>query len=277
MSLTNPAGRLHAVLSAASAKRSGSPAIDVWTEVFNVPKTPRQLLFARIAVLAGLVGEVRTLVENLPDTENPEFLLRQYDQVEKTVTNFAVLGNLTMQQFMEPLTDAGLEKVETAALAMRRSGYREPHLEQAKLDELRDEVHDLISDVLGADGLTPDEKRTVVAHLRAVEEALTNAFLGNDVTHATHGLLGGLLTLRPRATENQAIRQVAKFAGAVMAAVTVNLATQAVENAIEPPKPLPALVLIERIAHGEDIPAITSGHAPDDVVDAELVEDGSPT
>lgn len=84
------------------------------------------------------------------------------------------------------------------------------------------------------------------------------------------GSLGSILALPQRAWDSHAVREVAKFAAAVATSVAVNLATQAAEHAIEPPKP-PSVVLIERIAHGENIPAITSSQSQDEVVDAEVV------
>jgi hypothetical protein len=262
-------------LSSAASSRSGNLAADAWAGILNAGRaTP--LFFARVADLTALVAEVRALVEDLPDTEDPELIVRHYDQVDGIVANFIHVGNINMNEFMEPLKDTGLISIEMADRALRRRGHRESRLEQSELDRLRDEVHDLISDVLGADSLAAEQKRSIVAHLRAVEDTLTCAFLSDaDLIHATDGLVGAMLALPRRAWDNHAVRGVAKFAATVVAAVAVNLATTAVENAIEAPKP-PSVVLIERIAHGEDIPAISSGQPHDEVVDAQVIDDDQP-
>jgi hypothetical protein len=232
--------------------------------------------FSRFAEITRLVAEVRALVEGLPDTESPSLILRHYDQVERTVANFVSVGNLNMQQFMEPLQDTGLLSIEMADHALRRNGYRATRLDQSELDRLREEAHDLLADVLGADGLTAEQKRSIVAHLKAVEDTLVNALLSDEeIVQANDGLIGSILALPHRAFGNHAVREVAKFAAAVATAVAVNIATQAAETALEPPKPS-SVVLIERIAHGDEIPAITSGTPHEEVVDAEIVEDSQP-
>jgi hypothetical protein len=274
---TNPAKRLHDVLAVAAGSRSNNPAPNVWAGIFNVSLTQPQQFLARASALTEMVAEVRSLVEELPVTEDPELILRNYGQVEQTVANFLRVSGLNMVQFMGPLQDTGLLSVEMADRALRRNGYREPQLDRSQIDDLRDEVHDLISDVVGTDSLTPRDKRAIIAHLRAVEDALTNATLSADqLQRQAEGLVGAILGLPRRAIESDVVRGVAKFAAAVTLAVTVNIATQQIENAIDAPKPA-SVVILERIERGEAVPAITgSTHGDDSVIEAELVDEGSP-
>jgi hypothetical protein len=207
--MSTPASRLHDLLSLAASSRSGSPAIEAWASIFQVVATASPNFFTRVAELATLAADVQELVEALPDTEAPDLILRHYVEVDRTIANFARVANLNMQQFMEPLERPGLLSVEMADRALRRTGYRESRLEQSELDTLRTEAQDLIANVVGAAGLTPEQKRPIVAHLRAVEDTLINVMLSDDdVIRANNGLVGSILAPPRRAWDSHAIRRL---------------------------------------------------------------------
>src|SRR5690349_16543930 len=96
---------------------------------------------------ATLVEEVQAAIEALPDFEQPDHLLRHYDEVQNVVERLLHVGSGNMDQFRDNLSDRAMYGVEMCAYALNRNGGNQPFISADDAKKLEDLVRELINEV----------------------------------------------------------------------------------------------------------------------------------
>ncbi len=169
VSVNNPAGRLHALLSEARARKfqDGERLRKVWGVLLDVDSSDTPLLLSITIQLMSLVQQTRKGVESLENIDKETFLVAVID-VESAFasTNIDTPWMVFAQQISER-TMLGL-----AFCSDRLSGVMgESIIENAVLDELKSEVEAMIDDVLKSDMASP-LRAIILDHLESIRRAI---------------------------------------------------------------------------------------------------------
>lgn len=172
--LTNPAGRLAAILRNVASYHENEFARTAWANALGTGDD-ELLLLSRCADVVGLVRATRQAIEKLPDHEDPEFHLEHFDAIEKAASQLtAVGGGMRVLQFKQLLGPEVIRSLDGSARALRRLGLDEPSLDTEKVPGLVEQIRRIIDEVAADEGLPPDVRMLLVKRLREVESALLN-------------------------------------------------------------------------------------------------------
>ncbi len=192
--LDNPAGRLHELLVAYREHASDQAAIvDIWASVFAVERRTEALL--RIAETAGLVPEIEAAVNRSGDEAQITLFRRQ------SATWVAAVVNPEHNLYATPSNaKARAVDLDTLAVLGGLSSYLSatasegPVPEWEVVNDLRDQVRELINEIIKDEELPDEVKRAALDHAHRLEQALDHFRVGGPgaVKAATERLIGGL-------------------------------------------------------------------------------------
>jgi hypothetical protein len=273
--LNNPAGRLLFWLELGKQRPQGNSAMGEWCAVFGLDQSSpaeRAECTRRGTMLARLARDVRREAEQLPDHFHPAMLLSAFPEVEGALDQFTVLPNVTMAQMYSLIQGTGWQSLQYLD-AMLSTHRPETVVEHDAIRGHIESVRALVDDILADDDLDAAVKRYVVARLRDVEEALTDALIvGVDgVELAVNATIGSAQMDRDW-WDRIAKTKWAPRIGAVWMAMVTSLGAVGGVPALMPgdePQP-PAIVQTVEVDTNTDV---TLNVEDEDIHDAEVVDE----
>lgn len=107
-------------------------------------------MLVRASELIEWAMDAQARIERLPRI--PAGTLEHYGGVLNCVTNFGVIGNLSMRQFMQPYDELARQSLVMMSYMLDREDP-DPHPSREALEELRRKIDDLIDEVTGSTDL----------------------------------------------------------------------------------------------------------------------------
>jgi hypothetical protein len=173
--LTNPAGRLAAILRSVASRPASESARTAWALALGTDEGDVLLLLSRCADVVGLVHATREAIERLPAAEEPAFHLKHFDAIEQAVGKLAAVGGgMHVQHFTPLIRPEVIGSLDWTARVLRRLGLDERALDTEKVPELVEQIRRIIDEVAADEGLPSDVRMLLVSRLREVESALLN-------------------------------------------------------------------------------------------------------
>lgn len=260
--LTNPAARLHTLLSALAATNESASLQACWGSVLGVEGPA---LWRSLAEVAALIPAVEQAVEATGDEQQ----LAAVRQFSEAWSNAIFAPSQTYGHARGSVPDPiGLTALGmiSSYLALVSPEGSQPAPEQVAA--LSGQVQELIADVTVASDLPPEVRRLILQHLGKVDWALRHLRIGGPgaVREATEALVGAILLNAPRRTrETKTWQNVAAVMGLVWIAFTgpdqgppaleawQDLGRVAIEQAADHEVP-PPIVEAEIVTGDEDLP-----------------------
>lgn len=253
--LANPAGRLFWFFESLSQQSYQMQAREAVAKVFDRDWSrdwPLILTYG-LALDTGL-NETSDWLGHSPRNQS-KIALKGLTQSRNVLNRIPEIGNgSALSWFLEGFDGVGLTALELAAAELD-SHRAEPVLPGDQVEDLREQVHDLIGDVQGADGLDQQTRAEIVALLRRIEDAL----LGINVTgyagveNAVNETVGALRrhpTLLTRLRTHPVVRDVVTFLVALD--VMLNMAGNVVGlTGRDAPYVTPVMIEIENLTSVE--------------------------
>jgi hypothetical protein len=195
--LNNPAGRLRYWFDEAQQRDRQADALAVWAEVLTLDiSTVRGRLdvFQAGAALMDLAEEVRAGMAELPAHFHAAALMADFDEVDRTLSNFFSVNGMTLERFFSQLQATGRRSLEYADLHLSTQ-RAEVFLDDSGRDDLLDQIRAVIDAVMNDKDLKADTRLFVIGRLRSVEGAVTKARLNGiaQMEAANDSLIGGIL------------------------------------------------------------------------------------
>jgi hypothetical protein len=246
--MTNPAGRLYAVLQKARTAQPNpqAQAVEMWTAVLDMPNTDLTDLLRALLDLDAQMRRVRTQISTLPADADPDIALAHIDEVEAVLQRLPLLNGQTMEWTLAGLTNAGMLSLRACASLLDRY-HLEPVLADERLTELRREVDSLIEEVRQSDDLDDQTRKFILSLLLKIKHSLERyVILGTGPVEAATNETVGALSRHSETLMKISKSKVAQgFLTLVLALdTTLNMAANA--RAIEPgSEPSPSRVIVE--------------------------------
>jgi hypothetical protein len=274
---TNPAGRLHMFFEPLFKMDQGSSCADAVAEVLGMtwPDDWPKVLAAGAALSEAQV-EAKSRLAAL-DSPVAAVAMKNIDEAGVALSHFPLLGTGNqLQWFLSGLSPVGLNTLDTAS-ALLSQIQPDPFLDEADVESLKAQVHDLRDKVAAAQGLDDDARRWIASRLHDIEDALRGIKVTGyaGVERAVNETIGGLRrhpTMLDRLRQSALIRDIVTLLAALD--LTLNMAgnVKAIEGGAAP-GPSPVVVEIERLTSVEvhqvevggktytfdGLPALTSG------------------
>lgn len=215
MSLNNPAGRLHALLSEAGTpprENDRETARQKWAKTLAVEVKDSPTLLARLGEVMALPVEVRGAVKSLPEVDHDTYL-GPLSNVEKSFgkLNLDALWSQCARE-IDGTTMYSL-KVCDELLSRQRP---ERTLPEDEREQLHEEVRNLRKDVQAKEK-DKDLREFLLHHLKAMDDALQEYKISGTppVEEAAKAILGGALIQKQKHRKNPFLRRL--FATALSA------------------------------------------------------------
>jgi hypothetical protein len=275
----NAAGRLRQVfarIDGAGASQALSVTIG---EIFGLSDEDLAGRLRKVAEIVDLVSLVRAQVQ-AADELDPGVLLQHYGEIENAIRTFSNLDQVT-QQFQQRIQGTGWHTLDICASLLQKRA-REPQLQDGRAADLLAQVREVIEQVRNADDLSSEDKRTILHHLLAVEDALQNIWLlGVDGLQDAVDRMGSALTRRPnllaRLGESTTVEGFFRVVAAVDLALRLATGPLALPAADHTPPPKPShtvTVLAEEFGYQiPEAPTLSAHSDEEEVVEAEIIDD----
>lgn len=203
---SNPAGRLHSVLSDAFKRSPKTVVRAVWADVLDVaPDDTGQILF-RLAELIQQIAAGRDAVARVEDVDTDLFL-RPFGVLEKAFVTVNL--EAPWEQFRNRIDPATMVALEYSA-EMLSHHMPEDEIPVEKLDDLRAEVEKLLETVLKSD-IDEELRTTLVEYLERIRLAiLAYRLRGADGLQEALDQTLGLIARRAREARSSSERTLFK-------------------------------------------------------------------
>ncbi|CAM2144591.1 conserved protein of unknown function [Pararobbsia alpina] len=191
MTVDNPAARLHQILKEALAHNPGEVCRDVWTSVLRVEPGDHPLLTRRLAEVMGLPREIAVgMTEHYPD--ETAMLSHWRGQVDSA---FVKLHLAAQWNSFSSLIDAHAMNYLSNTAKMLQMVVAYKPADRPKLEEIRESIHALLSDVRNSD-LDDALKLTVTRYLANLANSIDEYFITGvmPVLDAVNAACGRVLT-----------------------------------------------------------------------------------
>jgi len=154
-------------------------AMGEWCAVFGLDPSKvgdRAECTRRGMMLAGLAQATRREAEQLPEMFHPAVMLANFHEVESALDQFTILPSIGLQQMYAQMQGTAWQALKMLD-AMLSTHRPEAVVEHADIKEHVAKVRELIDEILADDDLDEALKRYIVARLRDIEDALTDALI----------------------------------------------------------------------------------------------------
>jgi hypothetical protein len=263
-------------LQQGNERNKQNSAMAEWCAVFDLnsdQKTDRGECTRRGAQLIRLARDVRREAEQLPEHFHPDLLLEHFPEVEDALDVFTALPNMRLEDMYARIHGTGWQSLKLLD-ALLSANRPEIVVEHDAINDLREQVRALIDDILGDQELDASLKRYMIARLRDIEDALTDALItGIDgVALAAHATYGAARLDRDWWDRIERTKWAPRIAGIWMTLMTTLGGVGAVLALMPGDEPQPAIT-----QETNTTIVIESPEDGDDVVDAEVVEETPPS
>jgi hypothetical protein len=234
--LDNPAARVEAVLIRAQPHTgSEANALDEWQAVFGAD-TPEDVAQFTAEFITQL-QLAREAIERLPESEDPEHLLKYFSVLDNLPRSMLMMAGLPMSAFSRFMTDEIIYSLAGCSRALRRNGAREPTFDSDALIELLGMVAKIIDEVAESDVPTY-LKLFITQRLQEVETALRLYRISGyaRVEYSLDGLVGATWRAPEEAkkqTGNWILRIIAKVQGFARGSAELAKSTQTVIESVQ--------------------------------------------
>jgi hypothetical protein len=168
VSLNNPAGRLHRILS--RAKSAGQPNVLLaFATAFEIPPTNISEILLNLGKLGLAVDEVSEELRRANDTDNLEEYLESAPHL-KSALSIQHLG-VTWETFKNHIRDEDLRALRYCSKALSKISLEEV-LSDEQIKDLKTKVEALYEDVLGSNDVEPQLRRVILGHLDSIRRAI---------------------------------------------------------------------------------------------------------
>jgi hypothetical protein len=187
MQYDNPAARLLSVLTDGRNIGPAEPCRKAWAGLLNTQKDDQPLLISRIGKLMSLPQEIIDRTKELYPNQRPTWN-HWSSQVNAGFSAQNLNGQ--WQTFIQHFDDHTLTYLSMSAELLQAKSTI-AHVDLDKLIDLRNDINDLLNDVLGSQ-IAPEFKKYVVHHLRKIlisidEYSITGAIPILDAVESTIG------------------------------------------------------------------------------------------
>jgi len=194
MAINNPASRLHDILKRCRTmqKERGKPMMVVWRQILGVaPDLEETMVMTLVGKIFLLPSQVTTEISQFADLDQRLYLGWKQDLAEALKKiNF----NSNFADFYDKLSDSLLLTIEFCAheLSKRRP---EKVLDQASLDEIKEQVHSFYDSILAAD-IPADIRRFLLDHTYELIDAIDSYIITGAIPlqRALDSTIGSFLT-----------------------------------------------------------------------------------
>jgi hypothetical protein len=283
--LNNPAGRLIYWLELGQKRAMGNSAMAEWCAVFGLNQSDpfeRAECTRRGTMLMALAREVRREAEQLPEGFHPDVMLTNFNEIESALDQFTVLPTIQMQGMYGQIQGTGWQSLKWLD-AILSSHRPEQVIEHDSIQGHIEQVRDLIDSVLADVELGGDLKRYIVARLRDVEKALTDALIigAPGLELAANSLFGASRRERDWWDRIAQTKWGPRIGAAWMAIVTTLGAAGGLPALMPGRDAAPQLDFHQTIKVEVEDPDSSAadrktGDHPDEVVEGELVDEDEP-
>ncbi len=237
---SNPAGRLHAVLSDARRRSAKEPARVVWAQVFGVEPTDSGSILLGLADVIRQVDEAKKAVASIPEVD-AELYSSAFPVLERAFVSLNL--EASFDQFSSRIDPPTMVALEFAAEVLSRHSPEQP-IPKENLDDLLEQVEQLLKAVVESD-VEDEFKVTLVEYLERIRQAILRyRLLGarglREAMDQTIGFLArtdGEATGEPRRNVLQGVMGVLKNLNTILSLATrlKSLAPEELETLLQLP------------------------------------------
>jgi hypothetical protein len=203
MSLDNPAGRLHAILSDGKAKPSKEPAAKTWAALLRVDESDFVTLLQKLGLVHQLPAAVRQRIEKV-DGFNPDIHLRWIPSVELAFKKLHLYR--PWGEFIERIDDASLLALQVCDHELSKQGST--NIGNDQIDALKLEAESLRESISEADTALEVEDY-LLSNLGMIEKSLCDYYLSGpesirNAVQITIGSIAGNVNIYQQSQESEA-------------------------------------------------------------------------
>lgn len=234
--LDNPAARVEAVLIRAQPHTEGSAnALDAWREVFEVETTEDVAMFT--AEFIAQIRLAREAIERLPESEDPEHLLKYFSVLDKLPKLMFTMTGQLMSAFRPIINNEVIYSLAGCSRALRRNQAKELTFDSDALIELLGLVAKVVDEVAASD-VPIHLKIFITQRLQEVETALRLYRITgySGVEYSLDGLIGTMWRAPEEAkkkTGNWIVRVVAKVQSFARGSAELTTSAQKVIESVQ--------------------------------------------
>jgi hypothetical protein len=191
--MSNPAARLHAILSRAKSVAQGEGMIQGWRHCLQVNKEVEDLeVMSKVGLVFTLPTIITSQVERFPELTKDDLYVGWKNELTDAFRIISFQSNFG--QFSTRLSESLLVTLRFCAHALDQR-LPEKEIAPEQINELRDAVWGLYGEV-EASGLAPDLIRYALDHLFLIIQALDNYEImgGTGVGTALNTVIGAVVT-----------------------------------------------------------------------------------
>jgi hypothetical protein len=168
VSLNNPAGRLHRILS--RAKSSGQPTLlGAFAHALEIPPTNISEILANLGQLGLAVDQVSEALKRINDTDNLEEYLDSAPHL-KSALSIQSLG-ATWESYKNHIRDEDLRALRYCSKALSKKSL-EVALSEEQIKQLKEGAEALYEDVLSSTDVDPQLRGVILGHIDSILRAI---------------------------------------------------------------------------------------------------------
>ena len=187
---TNPAGRLHSILSKAKSRPDGHKVRDVWAYAFDCDSKDDADISSRVVETYNLYKEVTKLIQMLPNI-NHQLYLHSLPSIERAF--FPLQLNTNWQPHKTQLNDNVMTRLQFCAEELSKN-YSEESIKQTDLESIRKAADDLFDEVL-ASNLDQTLRLAILEELERIRSSISMYQIkgAKGVKEALQATLGAII------------------------------------------------------------------------------------
>lgn len=189
--LNNPAGRLLVLLRAGRDKKKHNlPAVDVWSDLLNVPVDDKTRLLREIGRVFQIPALIRSRIEQIP-TVDPIVYLKWLPKLEQAFIVSTLAG--PWRGCIDYVDDVAIYGIEVCDELLSRHS-REKTLPRDQLDNLLRDTESLVHEVADC-SIDEDLRQYILKHLEIVDRAIRDYILhgAQPLQEAVEAAVGSLV------------------------------------------------------------------------------------
>jgi hypothetical protein len=170
VSLNNPAGRLHRILSRAKSAGQAN-VLSAFASAFEIPSTNIPEVLMNLGRLGVAVDEVSEELRRVNATDTLELYLESAPQL-KSALSIQNLGT-AWESYKNHIRDEDLRALRYCSKDLSKLSFEEA-LSDEQIKDLKAKVETLYEDVLSSTDLEAQLRRVILGHLDSIRRAIHN-------------------------------------------------------------------------------------------------------